>query len=508
MDVENQILLLNLVQLYQKSLPDYSSAVLKVVDKTGNLVDFKLNPLQQKLHDVIEQQKRDTGKVRVIVLKSRKLGMSTYVAARNIHNTVFSPHKRAAVITHVANSTEVLFKIYKRFFENLPEFLKPTKKKDNAKELVFDDLDSSIIVATAGAAQGGRGDTINFLHASEIGFWPNAAEISAGLMQAVPDLPGSEIIVESTPNGVGDLFHSLWVEAVNGENGYIPVFFGWKDDPDCSLPVPDDFQIKEDEKDYAALWDLTPGQVLWRRQKIKQIGEEKFRQEYPLDPAEAFRMATADSFIHPDAVLKARKSQLPTNEKQPLILGVDVARSGKDASCVVWRRGRNIIKYQKYYGLKADELSYKIIEIIRADKPAKINVDGTGGYGTAVIDFLRDKGFDAEEINFSSRPFNNDRYGNRRAEIYGELRDWLEGNVSLPDDDEIESDLTSFSYKFRGDKLMLEDKGEVKKRIKRSPDIGDAIALCFAIPLNQLMENNNQWSVWNKLHEREPDYDW
>ena len=504
---ESILQLLALGQLYKEDFPTYASSLLKLVNKQGELVDFNLNPLQLKLHNIIERQKAETGKVRIIVLKSRKLGMSTYVAGRYIHNTVFNPHRRAAVITHVADSTSALFRIYKRFIENLPEFYQPKIKSNNSRDLEFDGIDSSVRVATAGSKETGRGDTFNYLHGSEIGFWPNATEISAGLMQAVPDTIGSEIILESTPNGVGDLFHTTWVEAVNGENGFIPVFFGWNEDPDCALPVPADFKVKDDEKEYAELWKLTPEQIFWRRQKIKQIGAEKFRQEYPLDPAEAFRMSHEGSFISPEAVLKARKSNLPVNEKQPLILGVDVARSGKDASCIVWRKGRNIIKYQKYHQLKNDEIAYKIIEIIKKDNPVKVNIDGTGGYGTGVIDFLRDKGYQSEEINFSSRPFINDKYANRRAEIYGELRDWLEGEVSIPDDNEIEQDLTSFGYSHRGEKLILEAKDDVRKRIKRSPDIGDAIALTFAVPVNEYNSSSAN-SLWKKIRDRLPDYEW
>ena len=167
---KKQIAILDLMAKYKNNFPLYGSSVLKVKSNDGRLLPFKFNPLQQKLNDAIEKQKAETGKVRVIVLKSRKLGISTYSAARFIHQTTFNKYKRCAVITHVKDSTDALFDIYKRFYDNLPPFLQPKLKKDNQNEIVFGDLDSSIKVATAGAKETGRGDTFTHFHASEIGF--------------------------------------------------------------------------------------------------------------------------------------------------------------------------------------------------------------------------------------------------------------------------------------------------------------------------------------------------
>jgi len=256
---------------------------------------------------------------------------------------------------------------------------------------------------------------------------------------------------------------------------------------------------------------MTPGQVWWRRKQISLIGEAKFLEEYPLTAAEAFRVSNNDSFISSDAVLRARKNDFPVNEKSPLIIGCDIARSGSDSTCFVWRKGRHILKYVKYQGLRSDEIGYKLIEIIKKEHPAKICIDGTGGFGCAVVDFLRDKGYEAEEIHFSAKPY-SEEYFNRRAEIYGELRNWLDGEVSIPDDDDIETDLCSFGFTHRGEKILLESKADIKKRIRRSPDIGDALALCFAVPLNNLAYNEGGMrSIWEEIRRQSidfPDYSW
>lgn len=510
--------LYQLLASYKDNFPLYASSVLKCtrVGEGEGLADLELNSQQQKLHFYIERQLKETGRVRVVVLKSRRLGISTYVAARFTHKLAFSKHRNANVTTHIAKASQTIFNIYKRYLDYLPKFLKPRLKSNNTSKVEFEGTDCHIEIATANSPDAGRGSTFHFMHLSEVAMWENGAEICAGLLQTVSEAPGTEIIFESTARGIGDTFHNMWCGAdkigpdgsiIPGTNGYLGIFLNWLEDDKCYSEPPADFEPNPDEKELMRIWSMTPGQVWWRRKQIAITGEAKFYEEYPLTAAEAFRVSNQDSFISSDAVLRARKNDLPINEKAPLVIGVDVARSGNDSTCFVWRRGRNVYKYVKYQGLRNDEVAYKLIDIIKADKPAKVNVDASGGFGTGVIDFLRDKGYQAEEVHFSSKPF-NDTYYNRRAEIYGELREWLNGEVSLPDDDDIETDLCSFGFSHRGEKILLESKADVKKRIRRSPDIGDAIALTFAIPLNNMMGGASHLDIWEKIRNQPPDYAW
>lgn len=513
MDEENYSVLHNILLLTAKYRDDFvtwAKSICHIKDNRTNIVPFELNPIQVKLHEAIEEQLRTTGKVRVVILKSRKLGMSTYSAARFTHKLLFNKNSRAVVIAHIADASNTLYGIYQRIYNYIPDCFRPSTTKDNAKELVFEGIDSSLKVATAGSSSTGRGDTVNYLHCSEIAYWPRADEVSAGLMEAVPNVDGSEIIIESTSNGIGDVFHRYWVEAVNGKNGYLPLFFGWNEDPSLVKPLDDYFELSTEEKEYQRLWELSDEQMYWRQEKIAQKGEDLFRQEFPISAEEAFRNTTKDSFITNDPVLRARKNKdVQIAPNTPLILGVDVARSGDDSTCIVWRRGKVIEKFQKYQKLKGDEVAYRLVDIIKKDNPARIFIDATGGFGGAVHDSLRILGYDSTEVHFSSKPI-DDQYGNKRAEIYGELKAWLGDGygVKLPDNDEIESDLTSFGYKFRGEKIYLEDKGEVKKRIKRSPDIGDAIALTFAEPLGPYLASSPNSGNWSKVRNRKAMYQW
>lgn len=510
--------LLELLAKFKNDFPAYAKSVLKCtrVGEGYGLADLELNSQQKKLHELIERQLKETGRVRVVVLKSRRLGISTYVAGRFTHKLAFSKHRNVNVTTHKSDASQTVFKIYKRYLDNLPPLLKPTLKSNNTSKVEFDGTDCHIEIATANSPDTGRGSTYHFMHLSEVAAWDNGAEICAGLLQTVSEAAGTEIIFESTARGIGDTFHNMWCgadkigpdgEIIPGTNGYLGIFLNWLEDDKCYSEPPEDFEATTEEKELIRIWNMNPGQVWWRRKQISLIGEAKFLEEYPLTAAEAFRVSNNDSFITSEAVLRARKNDLKINEEAPLVIGVDVARSGTDATCFVWRRGRNAYRYVKYYGLRNDEVAYKLIDIIKKDKPAKVNIDASGGFGTGVIDFLRDKGYEAEEVHFSSKPF-NDTYFNRRAEIYGELRDWLNGEVSIPDEDDIETDLCSFGYTHRGEKILLESKSDVKKRIRRSPDIGDALALTFAIPLNNMIGNTSTWDKWRDIRDREPDYAW
>ena len=108
----------------------------------------------------------------------------------------------------------------------------------------FDVLDSSYVVATAGGDAIGRGETLTHVHASELAFWSKttAADNWNSLTQAVPNTKNTAIFVESTANGVTGVFYDLWKGAVDGSNGYVPVFIPWHVNPEYRETVPKKFQ--------------------------------------------------------------------------------------------------------------------------------------------------------------------------------------------------------------------------------------------------------------------------
>jgi len=188
---------LNKRQQLKDDFEFYARNCLKIRTKHEGLQDFYLNEAQLYIHSRLEQQIKDTGRVRAILLKGRQQGASTYVGGRFIHKTTHNKGVRAFILTHDGESTNALFEMTERYYENLPLFVKPATSAANAKELHFGLLDSGYKIGTAGNKAVGRGQTIQYFHGSEVAFWMNASEHTKGIMQAVPDAQGTEVIWEA-----------------------------------------------------------------------------------------------------------------------------------------------------------------------------------------------------------------------------------------------------------------------------------------------------------------------
>src|SRR4029077_2574744 len=138
-----------------------------------------------------------------IILKARQLGVSTYIAARFYRATTGRPGLKTIIIGPERRASSNLFQIVKRLHEGLPDDLRPSVGTSNAEELSFDGLDSGYLVSVATGEGAGRSATAQFLHASEAAFWPDLPLQMASLLQTVPDIDGTEVIIESTANENG-----------------------------------------------------------------------------------------------------------------------------------------------------------------------------------------------------------------------------------------------------------------------------------------------------------------
>lgn len=172
-------------------------------------------------------------------------------------------------------------------------------------------------------------------------------------------------------------------------------------------------------------------------------------------------------------------------EAAPLIIGVDVARFGDDKTALCFRRGREVFDIKTFSHLDVVQTARLVADFIVKCHPLKVCID-VGGLGAGVYDILISKGFYdvVVAINFGERAENPERYVNRRAEMWARLKDWLNSSppVSLIKNDELLQDITAPFLIYDGlGRLQLEAKAEIKKRIGRSTDLGDALALTFAV---------------------------
>jgi hypothetical protein len=235
-------------------LPYFAEHCLKLRPKTGSLAPFLFNPAQLALHRRIEEQKAKTGRVRVIILKARQLGISTYVSARFFHRCLFEPGLRTFILGHERRASTNLFEMVKRFYEHLPEDVRPASGTLNAETLLFNN-DSGYIVGVATLDGAGRSATAQLLHASGAAFWPDLEAQIASLFQIVPDVDGSEAIIESTANGYND-FHRLWRLAESGASEWLPIFLPWSLDSEYRKRPDEDFTITAEEVELKKLYGL------------------------------------------------------------------------------------------------------------------------------------------------------------------------------------------------------------------------------------------------------------
>lgn len=284
----------------------YAAKALKIRTKDGEIVNLKLNEAQRRLLEMVEAQRRTEGKVRVIILKARQMGLSTAVGGYMYWWVSQRSAQKAMVVTHHSDSTKALFDMTRRFYDNTPDALKPTTRYSSRKELNFAKLDSGYAVATAGGESVGRGETITVAHLSELAFWPKntAKDILNGIMQAIPNRKNTAVFVESTANGVSGEFYNLWKGAVDGTNGFLPVFLPWFIQEEYREPVPEGFERTPEEERLVDLHGLDDEQLMFRRKKVAQNGLDLFKQEYPSTPEEAF-LTTGRPVFNPEQLNEA-----------------------------------------------------------------------------------------------------------------------------------------------------------------------------------------------------------
>lgn len=491
-------------QRLKDDFPHYAAKCLRIRTKSGDILPLELNQAQRYIHERLEDQRATTGKVRAMVLKGRQQGASTYIAGRFYWRVSHRRGARVFILTHEIPATENLFGMVERYHEHCPQLVKPATGAANAKELSFPALDSGYQVGTAGTKAVGRSNTIQMFHGSEVAFWPNAASHFAAVIQAIPDLPDTEIILESTANGLGGEFHARWQDAEAGLSDYIAVFVPWFWSDEYRRPIPEGFTLTEEEAEYfelhqhRGLTDLE--QMAWRRSKIIDLKDPLlFKQEYPATAAEAFQATGHDSFIKPEPVLRARKANL--SGYGPLILGVDPKREGKDRFAIAWRRGRKLEKVESDDApIDTLRAATKLKDIIDTEKPGAMFIDAGGGGG--IFDVLVSWGEPyatvCRLVNFGSSPIHPPKrdkdgkemagYLNRRAEMWGLSRDWLddEGGADIPDSDALQADACGPGSHYHpvNAKIVLESKEHMRDVRKiRSPDEWDAVALTFAEPV-------------------------
>ncbi len=493
-DHENQVRL-----RLRDDFPFYAKNCLKIRSKSGEIIPFEMNKAQLHIHKLVEQQRAEKGYVRAIICKGRQMGSTTLISGRFYWRTTFRFGVRAFILTHEQEATKNLYEMAQRYHQHCPSGVKPHTGISNANELYFDRLDSGYRLGTAGNKSTGRSATIQYLHGSEAAFWENAGEHAKGIMQTVPTEPDTEIFIESTANGIGNYFHEQWQKAEAGLSDYIPIFVPWFWQTEYQRRCDKGFAQTQEEEEIARIYNLSNEQLNWRRYKIVDLsvggidGTKAFLQEYPNCAVDAFQQTGEDSFIAPGLVMAARKNSC--DPIGPLLIGVDPARFGDDRTCIIRRRGRVAYGLETHSKKDTMEVAGLVHHIIITEHPDRVFID-IGGLGAGVYDRLKELGHGdiLVSCNNGGTSLNQNRYINKRAESWGEMREWLlDEPAQIPDDDSLHADLCGVRYKFDSKtRLALEKKEEMKKRGIRSPDAADSLALTFFLPESTLINSKNR----------------
>jgi hypothetical protein len=279
---------------------ELAERLLRVRTREGWTEPLQANPVQLDF-----EQRRGRWN---IVLKARQMGITTWVAARFFLKTICQPGTMTIQVAHTQEAAEEIFRIVHRFVDLLPDTLRKGKQRTsraNVRQIVFPELDSQYRVVTAGDRNAGRGLTAQNLHCSELARWPgNPAETLAGLRASL--VPEAEMILESTPDGMGGCFHEEWLKAA--ETGLVRHFFPWWMEPRYRAAAVDEDSLTGDEQKLRTRMQLSLEQIGFRRQ-IQANFRGMMRQEYAEDDESCFR-ASGDPYFELN-VVEARLKDAP-----------------------------------------------------------------------------------------------------------------------------------------------------------------------------------------------------
>lgn len=297
-----------------------------IKDRRGRYVAMKPNRLQERLFARMLRMAKANKPIRMIILKSRKLGCSTLLQALAYYLTKTTQHYAARVVAHTDDATIDIYQIAARIARH--EDVTP---KDNA--INWKDHDSRLTVRTAGGHYISSGDTTDYLHMSELPKWQGSkAKIKdqlASLFGSVPLEPHTIVVIESTANMTDEAgeFENLWNLSEQEDSAYENFFVPWIEEPAYRSPVREPIV---DHSDYEQ-WmlglhpDLDDEQIQFHREKLQEFGGDLiyWKQEYPLTAEEAFQSPSGRVY----AMLSEKTHQLEIDPDDLITAGYDVYRA-------------------------------------------------------------------------------------------------------------------------------------------------------------------------------------
>ncbi len=225
--------------------------------------------------------------------------------------------------------------------------------------------------------------------------------------------------------------------------------------------------------------------IQWAREMIAKYPGGRNHPIVMVDVLGKFPPGQSNALLGVEDVTASAKRGLQKRDyvDEVKILGVDVARFGDDTTEIEMRQGKCVWRSRTLRKMDTMHVAGEIGLCIEKHDPDAVFVD-VGGMGAGVVDRCKQLGFDVIPIDFGSSPIEEARFLNRRTEMWWKMAEWVRAGGCIPDDSELRADLVAPTYKFTSDnRVQLEPKADIKKRLGRSPDKGDALCLTFAMPV-------------------------
>lgn len=417
------------------------------------VVPFVLFPRQREFLDWLLARwlAREDG----VVEKSRDMGLSWLCVGFAAWMMIFKQgtvvgfgSRKEDYVDQIGNPASLFWKV-REFINLLPQEFQPNQwdpQKDAPFMKIQNRETGSFITGEAGDNIG-RGNRTSIYFVDEAAFLERPEQADAALSQT-----SNCRIYVSTPNGAGNPFYR------KAHDGRTPKFvFDWRDDP---------------RKDEA-----------WYDMQKSKLDPVVVAQEID----RSYTASVSNAFVPGELVTAAsRKGPADIMPMGPVIMGIDVARFGNDKTVFTFRQGRVVLRQVVMGKLDTVDVAGRAKDEIRAQlgDVQQIAVDSIG-IGSGVADMLRrDFGDMVVDVNSAIRVDDGQNY-NLRARMWRDMREWLKAGASIPNDNDLVTDLTALQYSYRGGVLLIESKDDAKKRGIKSPDRADSLALTFAYPVKK-----------------------
>jgi hypothetical protein len=411
--------------------PSGYRAALRILNKRQQLVPYVPNRAQ--LHFRQHRTGRD------LLLKPRQIGFSTEIQA-DMFVTAMTETVMGITLAHDAITTARLRRMAARFYDNLPDILKPARGLDSATITTYPRTQSEITIATAGNANAGIGGTYNRVHGSEVSRWVNAEDLMTGMLQGIPHGHGS-VVLESTANGAQGWFYAECMAALRGESDWTLHFYPWwwEEGYCIALEPGETLDFTEDEQALVRKHRLTSEQIKWRRRKQKEI-PLTFIQEYPEDPVTCFLTSGRGVFtLHPKTLYTCEDTA--PIEKHEYVAALDWGQSDDyTVLCIMDATDNREVVLMRWRQERWDAIRRSAIQLLKQWRVTKLIPEKNSS--SSNIEALADELYDAG-VDITVQPFNMSNKA--KSDLVGTMMTALDDGLRLLDDDVATHELRAYA---------------------------------------------------------------